>query len=933
MISFFRRALPTLLMVCLVVLPGMVQAQSTQADADATREVQLGAEAFSRSDPVPAWVQRRAIPATLLRNPIVIRLADTQFRASAAHEVYVERAIQVNDSAALARIGQYPIHFVPQYQKVRLHAVSILRGNAVLERTASANIRFLQREMGLESGVYSGNVTASLLIEDVRVGDTLHIAYSVDGANPVFGPVFFDAASWDGSEPVELRRVTMVHPENRDIQWRTIGDFRGSVPRPDVSTQQGMRVLRFEERNLPGIDGEPNTPDNFVAWRYLQFSEYKDWGQVARWAQTLFPANPALPAEALSLLQRLRALPTEEDRVLGALQWVQGEIRYFSVSLGESSHRPHDPAWVVQRRYGDCKDKTYLLVSLLRELGIDAQPMLVSLQSRRMPAKLLPSPEVFDHAIVRVRLQGKSYYLDGTRAAQSAGRLDTIGLALDRAWALVVAPETTALLELVSASSAALSTTDLTERIVMAKLAPEGTLEFRQTWRGSTAEGWRLAWSRWTPEQRRKVVLGWYERRYPGIVAAGEPGATDDVAGNTFTLQASFNVPKMAQNYSGDWAVRFSPAVLHGLFNLPTNVQRNFPLESMPFPYQGRYSLVVQWPASVSVVSDPSTRRVSGAGFEAEVSRSFRGARFEYGLQISSTAGETAAKDVARFMEDVKRLDDSVSGVAVVERKAIKDSGFLGLGADTVQSTMRKRMEDTIARTSATIGAGRVRGEDLAEVFCTRAESLADLGRGTDGLADANEAVKLAPGYPRALMCRGNLYFNTGDFNRAIADYSKALGLGHAPGEVYYHRALARFFADQLPRAAEDFASAGEDDPRNLYLRLWQLWTLQRLGQAVPAELGALARRDPRGAWPRPALALLVGALKVDDVLDIVQKMQGDERELNFTEALFYIGQWHLVHGRTGMARESFEAARSKGITMFVEHVAAGFELARLPKP
>ena len=119
-------------------------------------------------------------------------------------------------------------------------------------------------------------------------------------------------------------------------------------------------------------------------------------------------------------------------RVLGALQWVQGEIRYFSVSLGESTHRPHDPAWVVQRRYGDCKDKTYLLVSLLRELGIDAQPMLVSLQSRRMPAKLLPSPEVFDHAIVRVRLQGKSYYLDGTRPAQSAGRLDTIGLALDR---------------------------------------------------------------------------------------------------------------------------------------------------------------------------------------------------------------------------------------------------------------------------------------------------------------------------------------------------------------------------------------------------------------------------------------------------------------------------------------------------------------------
>ncbi|GAB4122006.1 MAG: hypothetical protein Fur0014_21510 [Rubrivivax sp.] len=58
------------------------------------------------------------------------------------------------------------------------------------------------------------------------------------------------------------------------------------------------------------------------------------------------------------MLRRLRALPTPEARASPALQWVQGEIRYWSVALGEGSHRPALPAEVVQHRWGDCKDKT-----------------------------------------------------------------------------------------------------------------------------------------------------------------------------------------------------------------------------------------------------------------------------------------------------------------------------------------------------------------------------------------------------------------------------------------------------------------------------------------------------------------------------------------------------------------------------------------------
>ena len=67
---------------------------------------------------------------------------------------------------------------------------------------------------------------------------------------------------------------------------------------------------------------------------------------------------------------------------------------------------------MLARRFGDCKDKAALMIALLREVGIDAELVLV--RTRRggrldtEPASLA----IFDHAIVYVPKLDR--YLDGT---------------------------------------------------------------------------------------------------------------------------------------------------------------------------------------------------------------------------------------------------------------------------------------------------------------------------------------------------------------------------------------------------------------------------------------------------------------------------------------------------------------------------------------
>lgn len=100
--------------------------------------------------------------------------------------------------------------------------------------------------------------------------------------------------------------------------------------------------------------------------------------------------------------------------MLAVLRFVQDEIRYLGIELGRHSHLPNPPARVLERRFGDCKDKSLLLCTALNALGIEAYPALVNTEAGRTLAERQPSPFAFDHVIVRARLDGKVYWLDAT---------------------------------------------------------------------------------------------------------------------------------------------------------------------------------------------------------------------------------------------------------------------------------------------------------------------------------------------------------------------------------------------------------------------------------------------------------------------------------------------------------------------------------------
>ncbi len=935
--ALIARLAAVLLFVCAAAAPGGAQSPAAQTPADAAnaanaplKEVQIAANSFSLADPVPSWVEPVAVPEGNKSVPLFLRLVDTQLMINDAPAEYVHRAVMINDAAALNAAGQLSIGFVPEYQRLHLHAIRILRDQEVLDRTSSSQVRFLQRETGLERGLYSGEVTASILVNDLRVGDTLDFVYTVEGQNPVFGGKFADTVVWDQRAPTAVRRLVVNYPTSRQITWRTAGNWSSGAIAPAETTVDGMRKLRFQAENLAEASVEPATPTDRLVFRVLQFSEYSGWDDVVAWANGLFQYDGIHDEELQRVVRRMRAMATDDERVSAALEFVQSEIRYFSVSLGESSHRPAAPDIVIRRRYGDCKDKSLLLISLLKEVGIEAHPVLVRLGRRKILEGMLPSPLLFDHVIVKAVVDGKAYYLDSTRLGQH-GHLNRMGQVHEGAQVLVVAPGEHDYTTISTPNIDDLLRNELAETAVLPKFDGDAEFKARQVWSGASAESVRLVLERMPKGRLLKMFGDALETRYPGTRLVGEPQIADDRIDNVISVTASYVVPKLATEREGNWIVRFSATNLAGALTTPPSSVRVNPLGVPRFPFEGKYSIEVKFPDDVSVIADPSVKTVNNKYFTYTLSEAFRGNVAKTTLELKTLAAEVEAADIQKYAQDLQTLYDTRS-VIFVPKGAIKSADPASTASRSFEQVLRDRLQEAVKKVTETIDSGKISGKDLADAYCLRSGANTDLSRHDDAMRDAGQALKLAPNSGKSFICRAYVYFNGGDFRKAIADYSTAIAYGETDAHVFYLRGMNNFYAGRLEDAASDLERASEanDNQARLYSELWLAWTLHRLGRPIPEALMKRAAADPRGDWPAPALAMLAGKLTPDEMLKLLDAKEGDERRIGLAEGYFYLGQYYLARGDKDKARDCFEKTRQQQVIIYTEHVAAGFELQRL---
>lgn len=929
---------PALLAMILATQPCV----ASTSDKDRTAKPDKGKVSTSgfsfQVAPPPAWVvpAREESATDLPKAPMHYVLIDRQKRIeSGSSTSYMHIVRQVNDSAGLAPAAQIETVFDPSYQRLVLHKFEIVRDGKRIDKLDRKKVQLLQREIQLEARMYDGRVTASLVLDDVRVGDRIDYSYSIQGENPVFGGMLV-GGDFPGSTigPAAVTQYRLLAPEGRAISSRT-----GPATTVTSTVQAGMRETVFRRTAVPQLQFDPDAPA--IAWQddEIQFSEFGDWAAVAKWGRALFVA-PATASKAIGqradLIRAEAATP--EERLLRALVLVQTEIRYFGTEIGASSHRPAAPATVLEQRFGDCKDKVALLVALLAALDIKAAPVLVSTAYQGDVAARLPSPLAFDHVIVRAELDDKVYWLDPTRGHQTGPLAQRQVTGLGKG--LVLDPQSSALVDL--PGNAGEERVAVNETFRIAKMADAPSLESRITYSGDAAEMIRALLASIPREKFELELVGQYVRIYPKLVTSAPMRIEEQAGRNAITVIQQFSVPDYwrfpeQRGLAGDFALWSVAQALQ----VPNEPVRKLPFRLRPSAF--RHSIAFEFPEPMFKITETKRVAQNDAHFDFQVFYETAPRRLTIISELQILKDRVGFTDWAAFNDKLVKLRPQLVGAVSLASMPLDNVEKMNTQIQALSNAMKKgdpsmrvaTKTQALARVREIVLTGQLEGGYLgpklrAEALAQRAEQRDHLGQMALARADFEEAMKLAPDNAEMIAGAAVNAFLSGSDARARDLSKRALAL--APSESGARNTLgyASYFSADYSAALQDWTTLLKDRPdsERLYPAIWLYLTSRRNGEDGVAAVQRALSAPTSQRWPRPVLEWLTGTTNYEQALKAAKEEAGDQSRL--CELYFYAGEKALIDGDRAKASELFRKSVATGVVEFNEYHMAQRQLAKL---
>lgn len=218
-----------------------------------------------------------------------------------------------------------------------------------------------------------------------------------EGRIPIGGEKF----QMEDELPIRQRELHVSVPSG-SLRW-----FVNHPEKVEVVNQSANGAL-FRSANRGAIIDEPNAPP-FTSVAAMVVVNYdpkgpgalQSWEQAGFYYHTLFDPGEKPENEIAAQVESLAGTQGNKVSKIDALYtYVSRQIRYVAIEIGVGGYQPHLPADVFKNKYGDCKDKSTLLISMLGKIGLRAFPALVGTRGDVEADAKVPTLATFDHMIV-----------------------------------------------------------------------------------------------------------------------------------------------------------------------------------------------------------------------------------------------------------------------------------------------------------------------------------------------------------------------------------------------------------------------------------------------------------------------------------------------------------------------------------------------------
>ena len=312
------------------------------------------------------------------------------------------------------------VQFSPDSQVVRVERARILRKDGTVIESKSEGERSLSEPW---YGLYYDLRARVVAFPQLEPGDTLELVTRLDDAGTnFFADYFGDFAYLQGTTSRRIADYVLLGPPGRTF-YAAASPLPGLV-HEEKKLSDGGQVLRWTAHDVPRVVPEPSMPGSSELFAWVHVSTYKDWDSVGRFYWGLVKDQLKVTDDVRKAAEEAtRGIPAADEaaRIRAVYDFVVTRTRYVGLEFGINSFKPYPVETILNRRFGDCKDKASLMHAMLEAIGIDSR--LALLRMKRLggiddhPASLA----VFNHAILYVPKY--DLFLDGTAEFHGSGEL------------------------------------------------------------------------------------------------------------------------------------------------------------------------------------------------------------------------------------------------------------------------------------------------------------------------------------------------------------------------------------------------------------------------------------------------------------------------------------------------------------------------------
>ena len=199
---------------------------------------------------------------------------------------------------------------------------------------------------------------------------------------------------------IEQAEFAIALPTNRNVCIFTRPEDISCL----TSNFESSFVWKWSFTNVPMYRSEPLSPPYYDLANRVSLSTITNWDMIVDWQRGM--VNEIIKGdENMSKLARkiTQNATSNLQKIELIFNYITENFRYTQMYENNIAKvKPHSIPDILANRCGDCKDLSLLMAEMLKSLNIPASTVLIRIASEGQIITNVPTPDVFNHAIVYI---------------------------------------------------------------------------------------------------------------------------------------------------------------------------------------------------------------------------------------------------------------------------------------------------------------------------------------------------------------------------------------------------------------------------------------------------------------------------------------------------------------------------------------------------